>query len=57
MARAGLALSQFTFGHEVGHILGGSHNKEANIAAGRTPFVSYGVGYLIPNTNKRTIMA
>ena len=53
MARASLSLSQFTFGHEVGHILGCSHNIEQT----PNPFVSYGVGYLIPNTNERTIMA
>ena len=50
----------YTFGHEIGHILGAAHNAEAQ---GRIPSFSYGVGYLIkpPGASTfegyRTIMA
>ena len=50
----------YTFGHEVGHILGAQHNAEVPTT---NPFFSYGLGYLIlppgPTTfsGYRTIMA
>ncbi len=47
------AVKSFTFGHELGHILGLVHNAE------QTTLVLFkgGVGYLLPGTDKRTIMA
>ena len=48
------ARSGFIFGHEVGHILGLHHNAEA---IGKAPPNFGGLGYLIPDTDKRTIMA
>ena len=44
---------QFTFGHEVGHILGLQHNGED---LKKDEYNPDGVGYLLPATNKRTIM-
>ena len=50
----------YTFGHEIGHILGITHNAEAPAT---NSFLSYGLGYLImppgasTNEGYRTIMA
>ena len=52
----------FTFGHELGHILGLKHNAEST-SANTNPAFSYGLGYLIqppgPSyySGYRTIMA
>lgn len=46
---------QFTFGHEVAHILGADHDRTA--LGGRTPTTPYSTGYLMTTTDKRTILA
>ncbi len=51
------AESSYTFGHEVGHILGGDHDRAQLEHEGRSPPHSYGVGYLMPGTGKHTILA
>ena len=43
--------------HEVGHLFGCCHNKEQQSSCGTSYGLSYGYGYWVPNTNKRTIMA
>jgi hypothetical protein len=43
---------------KVGHILGASHDPNTQKDGGATEDdIGYGVGYLIPGTNKYTIMA
>ena len=54
MVRKRLALSTYAFAHEVGHILGLTHNGES---LQQQPYNEDGVGYLMPATNKRTIMS
>ncbi len=54
MANKLRALTTYTFAHEVGHILGLVHNAEV---ISEPPPNEHGVGYLVPATDKRTIMA
>jgi len=48
------ATGYYSFGHEIGHLLGARHDTYIDPAT--TPF-SYGHGYVDPNDNWRTIMA
>ena len=48
------ATSNYSFGHEIGHLLGCRHDPSAD--SGTTPF-SYGHGYVNPSETWRTIMA
>ncbi len=57
IVRFAYALVDFTFGHEAGHILGGLHNREFYTRQGRDPPHHYSYGYMLPNTNTRTIMS
>ena len=50
----GCVLQRYTFGHEVAHIFGAEHNPEAPNLQRVYP---YGVAFLIPNTEYRTILA
>ncbi len=51
------AESAFTFGHEMGHILGGDHDRQQLQKEGRSPIRSYAVGYLMRGTDKHSILA
>ncbi len=51
------ALNHLTFGHEVGHVLGGLHNREFYHNAGQRLPHHYSYGYMLPDTNLRTIMS
>lgn len=53
MARKSLSLTYYTFGHEVGHILGGYHNREVYEEDPHP----WAMAYLMPGTNERTILA
>jgi hypothetical protein len=48
------ATGYYSFGHEIGHLLGARHNPEVDSST--DPF-SYGHGYLQPSKSWRTIMA
>jgi hypothetical protein len=50
------ATGYYSFGHEIAHMYGASHNIEA----GTNPYYTYGYGYLMRppvNSGLRTIMA
>lgn len=57
MATKYSAESDLTFGHEVGHIYGGSHDEDTVAWEGGTPPHAHGVGYRLPGTGKATILA
>ena len=48
------ATSNYSFGHEIGHLLGCRHDPSAD--SGTTPF-AYGHGYVNPSETWKTIMA
>ncbi len=58
IVRISIALTwSLAFGHEVGHILGGLHNREFYEQYGYEQTHPYSYGYMLPNSARRTIMS